>query len=156
MKTSKSVPKLFKGKKFRFAVVLARYNDDIGNELFKNTQKTLINYGVLPKNIHLFRVPGALEIPLASSLLAQKRKYDAIICLGVVIRGDTPHFDLVAEQCYRSLMDINLYLEIPVVFGVLTTNSLAQAKERSSAQKMNKGKEFAEAALEMAQFQQSL
>ncbi len=150
MKSSKSIPEKLNGKPYKFAVILGRYNDDIGNELLKNTHETLIKNGAKERNINLFRVPGALEIPVTANALALKDKYDAIICLGVVIKGDTPHFDLVARECYRGLMDISLCSDTPVIFGVLTTNNLKQAKERASKSKMNKGKEFAEAAIEMA------
>lgn len=150
MKTSKSTPEKLNGKPFKFAVILSRYNDDIGNELLKNTHENLLKHGAKEKNIDLFRVPGALEIPVTANALALKNKYDAIICLGVVIRGDTPHFDLVAKECYRGLMDISLCSDTPLIFGVLTVNNVKQARERAAKSKMNKGKEFAEAAIEMA------
>jgi len=150
MKTSKSTAQKLNGKAYKFAIILSRYNDDIGNELLKSTTETLVEYGTKQKNIALFRVPGALEIPIIANVLALKDKYDAIICLGVVIRGDTPHFDLVANECYRGLMDISLCSDTPIIFGVLTTNNLKQAKDRASKKKLNKGKEFAEAAIEMA------
>lgn len=150
MKTSKSTAEKLNGKPYKFAIILSRYNDDIGTELLKNTHETLMKHGTRERHIDLFRVPGALEIPVTANALALKNKYDAIICLGVVIRGDTPHFDLVANECYRGLMDISLCSDTPIIFGVLTTNNLKQAKERSAKNKMNKGKEFAESAIEMA------
>lgn len=150
MKTSKSTSTTLNGKPFKFAIILSRYNDDIGSELLKNTHETLIKHGTKPKNIDLFRVPGALEIPVIANALALKDKYDAIIALGVIIKGETPHFDLVARECYRGLMDISLCSDTPVIFGVLTTNNLKQAKDRSAKSKMNKGMEFAESAIEMA------
>ena len=150
MKTSKSNMEELNGKAYKIAVILSRYNDDIGNELLSNTRQALLKYGTKERNIDLYRVPGALEIPVTANALALQDKYDAIICLGVVIRGDTPHFDLVTSECYRGLMDVSLCSDTPIVFGVLTTNNLKQAKERSAKNKMNKGKEFAEAAIEMA------
>lgn len=150
MKTSKSSPEKLNGKSCKFAVILSRYNDDIGNELLKNTMETLLAHGTKEKNIELYRVPGALEIPVTANALALKDKYDAIITLGVVIKGDTPHFDLVAGECYRGLMDISLCSDTPIIFGVLTVHTVKQAKERAAKSRMNKGKEFAEAALEMA------
>jgi len=150
MKTSKSTPEKLNGKPFKFAVILSRYNDDIGNELLKNTRETLLKHGTKEKNIELFRVPGALEIPITANALALKDKYDALICLGVVIKGETPHFELVANECYRGLMDISLCSDTPIIFGILTTNTIKQAKERAAKSKMNKGKEFAEGAIEMA------
>ncbi len=150
MKTSKSMPEKLNGKSFKFAIILSRYNDNIGNELLKNTRETLVKHGVKEKNMDLYRVPGALEIPVTANVLALKDRYDVIICLGVVIRGDTPHFDLVANECYRGLMDISLCSDTPIIFGILTTNNLKQAKERVAKGKMNKGKEYAESAIEMA------
>ena len=150
MKTSKSTPQKLNGKNFKFAIILSRYNDDIGNELLKNTRDALMKYGTKEKNIELFRVPGALEIPVIANTLALKQKYDAIITLGVVIKGETPHFDLVAKECYRALMDISLCCDAPIIFGVLTTNNVKQAKDRAAKNKLNKGKEYAEAVIEMA------
>ncbi len=150
MKTSKSTPAKLNGKPYKFAIILSHYNDKIGNELLQNTHETLLKHGTKENNIDLFRVPGALEIPVTANSLALKDKYDAIICLGVVIRGETPHFELVAHECYRGLMDISLCSNTPIIFGVLTVNTLKQAKDRASKSKMNKGKEFAEAAIEMA------
>lgn len=150
MKISKSNAEKLNGKPYKFAIILSRYNDSIGNELLKNTMETLLNNGAKEKNIDLFRVPGALEIPVTANALALKDKYDALICLGVVIKGDTPHFDLVAQESYRGLMDISLCSDTPIIFGILTVNTLKQAKDRAAKSKMNKGKEFAEAAIEMA------
>ena len=150
MKTSKSKSTTLNGKPYKFAIILSRYNDEIGNELLKNTHETLLDLGTKLKNITLFRVPGALEIPVIANVLALKNKYDAIIALGVVIKGETPHFDLVTRECYRGLMDISLCSDTPIIFGVLATNNLKQAKDRAAKSKMNKGREFAEAAIEMA------
>ena len=101
MQTSKSTPTTLNGKPYKFAIILSRYNDDIGNELLKNTHESLLTNGTKIKNIKLFRVPGALEIPIIANTLALKNKFDAIIALGVVIKGETPHFDLVTRECYR-------------------------------------------------------
>lgn len=150
MKSSKSAPQKLNGKPYKFAIILSRYNDDIGKELLKNTQETLLKLGTKEKSIDLFRVPGALEIPVTANALALKNKYDAIICLGVIIRGETPHFDLVANECYRGLMDISLCSDTPIIFGVLTANNVKQAKDRAAKSKLNKGKEYGEAAVEMA------
>lgn len=150
MKISKSSPTKLNGKPYKFAIIFSRYNYKLGNELLKNTHETLLKHGTKLKNIALFRVPGALEIPVTANALALKNKYDAIIALGVVIRGETPHFDLVSRECYRGLMDISLCSDTPIIFGVLTTNTLKQAKDRTSKSKLNKGREFAESAIEMA------
>ena len=150
MKNSKSAVENLNAKPYRFAIILSRYNIEIGNELLKNTHETLLKNGAKLKNIKLFRVPGALEIPVIANALALKNKFDAIIALGVVIKGETPHFDLVTRECYRGLMDITLCSDTPIIFGVLATNNLKQAKERAAKSQQNKGREFAEAAIEMA------
>ncbi len=150
MKISENNPINLNGKPFRFAIILARFNDKLGLELLKNTKETLIANSVKEKRIEIFRVPGALEIPIAASLLAQKHRYHAIIALGVVIKGATPHFQHVSQQCYRGLMDVSLCSDTPVIFGVLTVNNEKQAKERVAKKGLNKGKEYAEAAIEMA------
>ncbi len=150
MKIYKSKPSNLNGKNFRIAVILSRFNDHLGNELFQNTLETLLRNGVSLKNIALFRVPGALEIPFTANILAQQNQYDAIITLGLVIKGDTPHFDYVCDQTYRGLMDVSLQTGTPVIFGVLTVITEKQAADRTAKLCMTKGKEFAEAALEMA------
>lgn len=150
MKISESAPVKLKGRGFRFAIILSRFNDKLGLELLKNTKETLIMHEVKEKHIKIFRVPGALEIPISASLLAQKHRYNVIIALGVVIKGETPHFQNVSEQCYRGLMDVSLYSDTPVIFGVLTVNNEKQAKERVAKRGLDKGKEYAEAAIEMA------
>ena len=150
MKISESTPIKLNGKPFRFAIILSRFNDKLGLELLKNTKETLMANGVKEKRIEIFRVPGALEIPIAANLLAQKHRYNVIIALGVVIKGATPHFQHVSQQCYRGLMDVSLYSDTHVIFGVLTVNNEKQAKERFAKKGLNKGKEYAEAAIEMA------
>lgn len=150
MKKFQSKPANLNGKPYKFAIILSRFNDHLGNELFENTRKALLSHGTIVKNIKVFRVPGALEIPLIAEVLAEKKRYDAIIALGVVIKGATPHFEHVSEQCYRGLMDTSLCCQIPIIFGVLTVNNEKQAKERTSAKQQNKGKEYAGSAIEMA------
>lgn len=97
-----------------------------------------------------FQVPGAFELPLACKQLAESGRYEAIVALGCIIRGDTPHFDYVAGECARGLMQVGLDSNVPVIFGVLTVNTPAQAEERADPSRMNKGKESMEAAVEMA------
>ena len=150
MKTSQSTVTDLNGKPFKFGIILSRYNDNMGTELLKNTTETLLQLGTKEKNIELFRVPGALEIPITANLLVLEKKYDAIIALGIIIRGETPHFELVSRECYRGLMDISLCGDTPIIFGVLTVNNPKQAINRVSKNKMNKGREFARAAVEMA------
>lgn len=133
------------GNDLKIAIVLPRFNDELGLQLYRNVQNTLILNGVLPKNIDLVRVPGALEIPFATLKLLRTKKFEVIIALGVVIKGETPHFEYVCNECYRGLMDINLLGLIPVVFGVITANNVKQAKDR-----LKKGKDYANTAIEMA------
>ena len=153
MKNSKGKNLQFKGKPYRFAIIAARYNEKLMEELLRNTQETLQHLGVLAQNIEIVRVPGALELPLMALKLSVRRarKFDAIIALGIVIKGETAHFEYVSEHCYRGLMEVSLQTQIPIVFGVLTTYTLKQAQERTSKKAQNKGKEYAEAAIEMVQ-----
>jgi 6,7-dimethyl-8-ribityllumazine synthase len=150
MKPPSSKPTTLNGKGLRMAIILARYNDSIGEELLKNTHATLIEHGVEESDIKTLRVPGALELPLAAQIAAKEKNYDAIIALGVVIKGETAHFEHVCEQSLRGLMDIGLQTETPVIFGVITAFTEAQARDRADADKLNKGREYAETAIEMA------
>jgi 6,7-dimethyl-8-ribityllumazine synthase len=142
------------GEKLRIALILPRFNDQLGWELYENTLKELQRLNVTTHD--LFRVPGTLEVPYAAKELAQTQKYDAIIALGIVIRGATTHYDYVCENSISALMQLNLEQSIPIVFGILTVENLEQAIERVSAEKMNKGLEFAQAAVEMAQFKENI
>ena len=138
------------GKNLRIAIILARYNDGIGSVLLKNTHETLLSRGVKESSVKVIRVPGALELPLAAKLAAKKKVFDAIIALGVVIKGETPHFEHVCRESLRGLMDVGLETKTPVIFGVITALNVAQARERADKNKLNKGREYAEAAIEMA------
>lgn len=151
MKINQSKSSKLNGKPFKFAVILPRFNDHLGQELYQNTKSTLLKNGVQEKNILLTRVPGSLETPYSALHLSQTQDVNAIIALGIVIKGDTSHYDLVCEESYRGLMAVSLGQNIPIIFGILTVNNLKQAIDRISAKKMNKGKEFAESAIEMAQ-----
>ncbi len=149
MKLNQSKVKI-SGKSLRIAIILPRFNDELGSELLENTQKQLVAIGV--KSAQVYRVPGALELPYAAQKIAKKKKHDAIIALGVVIRGETKHFDIVTEEAHRGLMQVSLTQMVPVIFGVLAVENKKQALDRVRADRMNKGAEFAEAAVEMAQF----
>ncbi len=138
------------GKNLKIAIILARYNDHLGSQLLKNTLENLQKQGVQQKNISVVRVPGALEAPLMAEVLAKTKKYQALIALGVVIKGETAHFKHVCAQSYRGLMDVSLKNHLPVIFGILTVLNEKQARERIDKKRMNKGLEYAEAALEMA------
>ena len=133
----------------RFAIVAARFNSDIVNNLLKGTLTTLEEHGVKDENIETVFVPGAYELPLAAKQLVDTHEFAAVITLGCVIRGDTPHFDYVAGECARGIMNVNLDAGIPVVFGVLTTDTVEQAQLRSQINGENKGVDCALCALEM-------
>lgn len=155
MKTSSSKP-ILNGKPYKIAIILSRYNDDLGMELLENTKATLLKNGVTEKMIDVYRIPGALELPLAAKAVAKQKMYQAIIALGIVIKGDTTHFEHVSNQSHKGLMQVSLEHQLPIIFGVLTVNNLKQAKERVNKNDLNKGKEYAEAAIEMAQLMEKL
>ncbi len=132
------------------AIVLSRFNSLIGDRLLEGALDTLRRHGVSEDGITLARVPGAFEIPLAASMLAKSGKYDAVICLGAVIRGATAHFDYVAGPMASGLASISVETGVPVLFGVLTTDTIEQALERAGTKAGNKGADVAAAAIEMA------
>jgi 6,7-dimethyl-8-ribityllumazine synthase len=132
-----------------FALVASRFNDFIVDRLIGGAVDYLTRHGADPEAITLVRVPGAFEMPLAAKKLAASGAYDAVICLGAVIRGATPHFDFVASECAKGLAQVMLEHAVPVGFGVLTTDSLEQAIERAGSKAGNKGVDAAAAALEM-------
>ena len=134
----------------RFAIIAARFNSDIVNNLLDGAVSTLQQHNVAEENIDVIYVPGAFELPLVAKHLVSTNKYSSIITLGCVIRGDTPHFDFVAGECARGIMDLSLSSEVPVVFGVLTTDNEEQAKKRSQKSGENKGIDCALCALEMS------
>ena len=113
-------------KKFKFAIIVSRFNDFIGNKLLGGSMDALIRHGAEEKNIEVIKVPGAFEIPLAAKKLAKSGKYDAVICLGAVIRGDTPHFEYVASEVTKGIASVSLEQEVPVSFGILTTEILSR------------------------------
>ncbi len=136
------------GKKF--AIIVARFNSFISEKLLEGALDTLVRSGALDSDIDVARVPGAFEIPLIAKKMAASQKYDAVICLGVVIRGATPHFDVVVNEVSKGSAQVGLETGVPVLFGVLTTETIEQAIERSGTKAGNKGAEVAVAAIEMA------
>jgi 6,7-dimethyl-8-ribityllumazine synthase len=134
----------------RIAIVAARFNDFIVASLLKGAHAAWLEYGGAPNDLTVVRVPGAFELPVVTRKLAASGRYDAVVALGCVIRGDTPHFDYVAGECARGLQLAGLETGVPVVFGVLTVESLEQALERAATTAGNKGGEAMESALEMA------
>ncbi|MEK6806516.1 MAG: 6,7-dimethyl-8-ribityllumazine synthase [Pseudomonadota bacterium] len=149
-------PKSGEFEKVRIALIATRWNTEIVDALIAGAHRQLAAWGVKPKRIELLHAPGAYELPLACELAAKSRRYDGVIALGAVIRGDTPHFDFVAGECARGLMDVQLKYRLPVGFGVLTVNTPKQAQERAGAGADNKGAESAAAVLEMIRLQRSL
>jgi 6,7-dimethyl-8-ribityllumazine synthase len=134
----------------RFAIVAARFNDMIVDSLIRGAVDTLVRHGAAEKQIELIRVPGAFDLPLVVQKLAASRRCDAIVALGAVIRGATPHFDHVAGQCAAGLARASLETGVPVAFGVLTTDTIEQAIERAGTKAGNKGADAALSALELA------
>lgn len=136
------------GKKF--AIIQSKFNDFIGEGLLKAANDCLVKHGVNENNIDIIKVPGAFELASTADRLAAKKKYDAIICLGVVIRGATPHFDFVASATSNGISQVAQKHSLPVIFGVLTTDTIEQAIERAGTKSGNKGWDAALAALEMS------
>jgi len=133
----------------RFGIVLARFNGFIGERLLDGALDTLVRHGVEASQIEVVRVPGAFEIPLTLKLLAASNKYDALLALGAVIRGDTPHFEYVAGECAKGIAQVMMQHDIPVAFGVLTVNTIEQAIERAGTKAGNKGVDAALTVIEM-------
>ncbi|MBJ7513745.1 MAG: 6,7-dimethyl-8-ribityllumazine synthase [Acidimicrobiia bacterium] len=134
----------------RIAVVVSRFNDDITGALLDGALSTLREAGLPEEGLTLVSVPGAFELPVTAKALASRGDCDAVICLGAVIRGDTPHFDYVAGEAAAGLMDASLYTGIPIIFGVLTVDTRSQAIDRVGGSEGHKGEEAAATAIEMA------
>jgi 6,7-dimethyl-8-ribityllumazine synthase len=133
----------------RFALIVSRFNDFIVGRLQDGAIDAIVRHGGDEKNIEIIKVPGAFEIPLLAKKAAKSGKYDAVICLGAVIRGATPHFDYVAAEVSKGIATVALDTEIPVTFGVLTTDNIEQAIERAGSKSGNKGWDAAASAIEM-------
>jgi 6,7-dimethyl-8-ribityllumazine synthase len=134
----------------RIGIVAARFNDFIVDSLVRGAVDALLRHGATEKDITLVRVPGAWEMPWAVKKMAAGRRYDAVIALGVIIRGATPHFDFVAGECAKGVAQAGLAADVPVAFGVLTTDTIEQALERAGTKAGNKGADAALSAIEMA------
>lgn len=133
----------------RIAIVASRFNEFITSKLIAGAEDVLLRHDIDPENIDLAWVPGAFEIPLAAKKLADSRKYDAVICVGAVIRGSTTHYDYVCAEVSKGIAQVSLSSGIPVLFGVLTTENIEQAIERAGTKAGNKGYDCAMSALEM-------
>lgn len=135
------------GKKF--GIIVARFNSFIAEKLLDGAIDTLIRSGASDDDIEVARVPGAYEIPLVAQKMAKSGRYDAVICLGVIIRGATPHFDFVANEASKGIAQAGMETGVPIIFGVLTTETIEQAIERAGSKGGNKGSDCASAAVEM-------
>ncbi|MCK4244814.1 MAG: 6,7-dimethyl-8-ribityllumazine synthase [Candidatus Omnitrophica bacterium] len=133
----------------RFALVVSRFNEFISKRLLEGALDCLRRHGAKEEDLAAIWVPGAFELPYLADLLAKRKKYDSIICLGTIIRGETPHFDYIATQVAKSINQISLSSGIPVIFGVITTDNLEQAIERAGTKKGNRGWSAAMSAIEM-------
>lgn len=134
----------------RFAVVVSRFNDFVSDRLLSGALDALTRHGARDEDIDVVKVPGSFEIPLMAKAMAEKGKYHAVICLGAIIRGSTPHFEYVSSEVAKGVAVVGLESKIPVIFGVLTTDTLEQAIERAGTKAGNKGWSAAVAGMEMA------
>ncbi len=141
---------------YRFAIIVSRFNEFISGHLLSGAIDCLKRHEAREDAIDLIWVPGAFEIPLAAKKVASSKRYDAVICLGAVIRGSTPHFDYVASEVAKGIAHVSLETELPVVFGVITSDTLEQAIERAGSKAGNKGWQAAASAIEMADLNRQL
>ena len=138
------------GKGLKFAVIVSRFNELITNKLLKGTKDALLRHGVDENDIDTAWAPGCFEIPLIAKKLAQKGEYNALICLGAVIRGETPHFEYISSEVNRGIGKISLDIGLPVIQGIITADTLEQAIQRAGAKEGNRGFAAAVSAIEMA------
>ncbi len=147
---SKRYEGILLGKGLKFGLVISRFNDFITKKLLEGAQDALLRHGVNEEDIEIAWVPGSFEIPLVAKKLAQTKRYDAVICLGAVIRGATPHYEYIAAEVTKGIAKVGLETSLPIAYGVITADSLEQAIERAGTKMGNKGFEAAENAIEMA------
>ncbi len=140
----------------KFCIIIARFNDFIGSKLLDGAIDELKRHGVKEENIDVVKVPGAFEIPVVALKVAKSAKYQAVITLGAVIKGSTPHFDYVSAEVSKGVASVSLQTGVPVIFGVLTTDSIEQAIERAGTKAGNKGSDAAKTAIEMANLLKTL
>ena len=144
------------GKGLKFGLVISRFNEFFSKKMLEGAQDALLRHGVNEDDIEQAWTPGSFEIPLIAQKMAQTKKYDAIICLGAVIRGSTPHFDHISAEVTKGIAKVNLDTGVPVIYGVITTDTLEQAIERSGSKAGNKGFDAAVSAIEMANLVKSI
>jgi len=147
------MPKIIEGKivakGMKFGIVASRFNDFICGRLIEGTIDALIRAGAEDKDIVIYKVPGSFELPLTAKKLAKSKRFDAVICLGAIIRGATPHFEYISAEVSKGIAVVGLDTEVPVIFGVLTTDTIEQAIERAGTKSGNKGADAAMTAIEM-------
>ena len=143
-------------KGLKFGIVAARFNDFITSRLLEGALDALQRHGASDGDIEIVKVPGSYEVPLAAQALARSKKYNAVICLGAVIRGATPHFEYVSAEVSKGVAAVSMETGLPVIFGVLTTDTIEQAVERAGTKSGNKGWDAAMSAIEMANVMRQL
>jgi len=144
------------GAGMKFGIVVSRFNDFVTGRLVDGAVDALVRNGVQENDVDVVKVPGAFEIPLVAQKLCNKKRYDAVICLGAVIRGATPHFNYVSAEASKGVAAVGMGADIPVMYGILTTDTVEQAIERAGAKSANKGWEAAMAAIEMVNLYKKL
>lgn len=154
------MPKIIQAKlsaeDLRFGIVVSRFNEFITGKLLEGALDCLVRHGAVDEDIEVYWVPGSFEIPLTAKILAESGRFDAVICLGAVIRGATPHFDYVAAEVSKGVALVSLETRVPTIFGVLTTDTIEQAVERAGTKAGNKGWDAALTAIEMANLKKLL
>ena len=150
MTANKTFEGMLLGEGLKFGIVIARFNDFITAKLLDGARDTLSRHGVNEEDVELCWVPGSFEIPLVAQKMANTKRFDAVICLGAVIRGGTPHFEYVASEVTKGIAQVGLNTGIPIIYGVLTTDTLEQAIERAGTKQGNEGAKAAATGIEMA------
>ncbi len=156
MSKNKCFEGMLLGKGLRFGLVVSRFNEFITNKLLEGALDALKRHGVDENDIEVALVPGSFEIPVIAKKLAQSKRYDAVICLGTVVRGGTPHFDYIATEVTKGIAHVGLETGLPVVYGIITADTLEQAIERAGTKMGNRGSEAAKDAIEMANLLKSI
>ena len=156
MATNKTFEGMLLGEGLKFGIVVARFNDFITNKMLEGAMDALVRHGVNEEDVEVTLVPGSFEIPLVAQKLANTKQYDAIICLGAVIRGGTPHFEYVAAEVTKGIAQVGLNTGLPVIYGIITADTLEQAIERAGTKQGNEGSKAAITAIEMANLLNSI
>lgn len=152
----KSIEGDLQAKGLRFGIVVSRFNDFITNRLLDGARDALVRHGTKEEDIDVFKVPGSFEIPMVAKKLALKGTYNALICLGTIIRGATPHFEYIAAEVSKGIASASMETGVPIAFGIITSDTIEQAIERAGTKSGNKGWDAAITAIEMAQLLKKL